>query len=153
MTALPKPKRQPKERKRLRRNTKPIARRSRPRAQRRTAHAALVREADRLCREIVLRRDGTCQVGELCGSNPALDWCHGFPRSTYPALRHEPRAHFAACRDCHRWVDKSKARREWFMSQRLGLAGVAELIAVKSAPPIEDVLERLRGRVVEGVNG
>jgi hypothetical protein len=56
------------------------------------------READRLCRLIVLNRDDwTCQ---RCGATAGIQWCHILTRSEL-SIRWEPKNSLALCAGCH----------------------------------------------------
>lgn len=76
--------------------SKPIARGSRPRKQRKGSRAATAREADKICGELVRAR-GRC---EDCGSTEFLQWAHGFSRR-YRGTRWDLRNSFCLCRGCH----------------------------------------------------
>jgi 5-methylcytosine-specific restriction endonuclease McrA len=87
------------------------------------------READRLCRLVVLERDGyTCQ---RCGATEAIQWCHILTRSEL-SLRWNPLNSLALCASCHvymthrpvewmEWVDDhyEQKRVDWLRLIRL----------------------------------
>ena len=83
----------------IKRSVKPLARRTRPRRQRKTTRAALGRLADKLWSQIV-RLKGEC---EACGKRPpsvVLQGAHGFSRR-YRGTRWKLINGFALCSGCH----------------------------------------------------
>lgn len=73
-------------------------------------------EADRLCSLYVRKRDKVCQ---MCGVEPAEQWCHIFGRS-YWALRWNPENAVGGCKACHlRYTYKPLEWEDWAIA-RLG---------------------------------
>ncbi len=122
MTLYPKPPKTPrKPRRRIARGTKPIARKSRPRKQRKTPRAKLIRELDALVGDAVRERDGGCCTicGEPAGEGRKHDWAHLFSRSYWP-VRWDWRNSTTLCRRHHYTYTRRPA--EWFalVERRMG---------------------------------
>lgn len=82
---------------------------------RQTPRNTLVRELDRLCRQVVFERDrNTCR---WCKAKPATDWAHVMSRR-YHALRWDLDNSFAACKGCHlKWHHQPVEAVEWWKSE------------------------------------
>lgn len=95
LAELAKPVRAPKVRKRLKRGG-PIARKSRPRKERKTPRAKLKKMADKLW-SLIIRAAGKCR---MCGSGERLQAAHGFSRR-YLGTRFDLRNGWCLCSGCH----------------------------------------------------
>jgi hypothetical protein len=95
------------------------------RRKRKTANSSGPSKAqlDKLCREVVLTRDGwKCRK---CGA-PANQWCHIYSRR-YLCLRWDPLNAWAGCAKCHWWWhDRPLDAGLWILSE-LGEEAVAYL--------------------------
>ncbi len=89
---------------RLRRSTKPIARRTRPRAVRKGKRASLERNLRQLVAVAAFARDNhTCQVQGFIAHRckGPLDPAHGFGKGSHPSVEFEPWNVIAVCRFMH----------------------------------------------------
>ena len=110
---FPKPKREAKVPRRIKRS-------KRLRAQRKTTRGRLIREADALARELVLGR-GAC---EACGQTTDLQWAHAYSRRY---LKTRWTWTYCLCRGCHyKYTLRWEAWLEWLLD-REGPAVLREL--------------------------
>lgn len=131
----------------------PVARRSRPRKQRKGSRAALGRLADKLWGQLV-RSKGHC---EMCGkssgrgSGVVLQAAHGFSRR-YRNTRWLPVNGFCLCSGCHVNMTYDPIRWTLWLLDRWGSAVYDELQRTalsSSKPDLEAALARLRAALGE----
>lgn len=72
---------------------------------------------DRLCREVVFKRDGNrCR---RCGKETHLQWCHIFSRR-YLSLRWNPLNSLVLCAGCHLWQHHNPLESSRWVEQAIG---------------------------------
>ncbi len=94
-------------------------RKSRPRRQRKTSHAALVRKADKLF-SLRVRSAGAC-VSMRDGHAGPLQCAHGFSRR-YQGTRWDFRNAFCLCAGCHVYFTHRPLEWDEWMRYRMGFA-------------------------------
>jgi hypothetical protein len=115
--AKPKP-RGPKPRRRLARNTKPIPRKTRPKARRETARAIATREADAEWAQAVKARAPQCEWCPNYTMSGSGDAHHVFGRRAYPRLRHDVDNGVHLHRTCHERAHRYPVSfRTWFAAR------------------------------------
>lgn len=138
----------PKPEKRSAKPRKRIARGKRPRRQRKSAPAALAREADRLW-SLLVRARGKCEAeGPHAGP---LQGAHGFSRR-YRHTRWALLNGFCLCAACHMRYTHDPLRWEGYLRDAWGDAVYDELrkIALRTAPfLVAEVLARLKREAKE----
>jgi hypothetical protein len=125
---LPKPQKRPRK-----------IRRRLPRAKK-TPLAKLKKEADRLWREAVLKRDGykcrNCEQPQesLANNGLSLQGAHGFRRRTYGRVRWDLENGFALCERCHVFFTWRETEWGLWMVTQLGRETLDLLLAKSRAP-------------------
>lgn len=99
-----------------------LARKNRPRKNRKGKRPSLAREADRLW-SLIVKRPGRC---EACGATTFLQAAHGFSRR-YRGTRWLPINGFCLCRKCHmKWTHDPLGWTAW-LKERWGVEVYEEL--------------------------
>ena len=137
MTAFPKPKDKPQPRKRRNHVRRDITR----------SRRAMEKEADRLCREIVYRRDGYRCV--KCGTDKALTPSHVRPRGKCPRMTWMTKNILTMCAACHlHWWHKDPiAAVDWLRVKYPGL--YEELLMWERIAPKADLKETIASLELE----
>jgi hypothetical protein len=133
----------PKPPKREAKAPKRIARGKRPRKQRKSPRARLIREADLLAREIAMQT-GHC---EACGAATDLQWAHAYSRRY---LKTRWTWTYCLCRGCHyKYTLRWEAWLEWLLAKEGPT--VLRTLQMKALDPIpmskadiEAVIEQLK---------
>lgn len=140
---IPKPRKEARER-------KPLKRGKRLRKQRKTSRAAMGRKADALF-SLIVRARGKCQWHAIVGTcSGPLQCAHGIGR-IYRSVRWDERNAFALCAGAHVWTTHHPLEWNQFMHDEMGEAAL-EALKTKALQPwdgdIQSVLVRLAARAI-----